>query len=180
MLFNVDLTRERLPYLKVDAIGYGAKDTGEMGGGAAAAILAAAGQKIIEDARKKLAATDRRVGVAVVTDAHTLRQSGIQWVCHIVSIITKTPQGDWCPYPEKLYDGMLSGLNQVLATGATSFAVSALATGEGRVSSNDAARLMLTAIREFQRVKENRKLKIVLSLPTYDDFTAFKLFSSRI
>jgi hypothetical protein len=38
MLPSVILTRDPLQILKVDAIGYGAKDTGGTGGGAAAAI----------------------------------------------------------------------------------------------------------------------------------------------
>ncbi|HYG35622.1 MAG TPA: hypothetical protein VEC99_12600 [Clostridia bacterium] len=41
------LTRDPLQILRVDAIGYGAKDTGEMGGGAAAAVLTAAGPEIL-------------------------------------------------------------------------------------------------------------------------------------
>jgi len=180
MTLNVDLARDPLPFVKVDAIGYGAKDTGEMGGGAAAAILAAAGPELIPAARQKLAATTRRVGVAVVTDAFKLRSSGIKWVCHIVSIVTKTPQGDWCPYPDKLYDGVKSGLEQVVEAGAASIAISALATGEGRVKPEDAARYMLTAIRDFQESRANRKLKIVLALPSYDDYRAFESLYSRL
>jgi O-acetyl-ADP-ribose deacetylase (regulator of RNase III) len=180
MSIKVDLTRERLPFLQVDAIAYGAKDTGEMGGGAAAAIVAAAGSKLIEETRRKLAATTRRVGVAVVTDSFKLRQSGIKWICHIISIITKTSQGDWCPYPEKLYDGVRAGLMLVLETGATSIALSALATGEGRVRPEDAARLMLTAIRDFQEIPANRRLKVILSLPTFDDYEAFESVYRRL
>ena len=177
---NVELVRDRIPFLKVDAIGYGAKDTGEMGGGAAAAIIAAAGPELMDAARQKLAATTRRVGVAVVTDAFKLRSSGIKWVCHIVSIITKTPQGDWCPDPDKLYDGMRSGLAQVLEAGAASIAISALATGEGRVKPEDAARYMLTAIRDLPENHANRKLRVVLALPTYDDYQAFESLYCRL
>jgi O-acetyl-ADP-ribose deacetylase (regulator of RNase III) len=180
MTINVELTRERLPFLDVEAIGYGAKDTGEMGGGAASAIVAAAGAELIDAVRVKLAKTDRRVGDAVVTDAFGLRKSGIKCICHIVSIITRTSQGDWCPYPDKLYDGTKSGLRQVLEAGAQSIAISALATGEGRVKPEDAARLMLTAVRDFQREPANRKLKIVFSLPTYEDYEAFESFYCRM
>ena len=178
---HVELTRERLPFIKgVDAIGYGAKDTGAMGGGAAAAILAASGPELISAAQRKLASTTRRVGVAVVTDSFGLRKSGITHVCHIISIITNTPQGDWCPYPEKLYDGVKSGLEQLLEVNAKVVAISALATGEGRVKPRDAARLMLTAIRDFHSMPDNRKLEVILSLPNYDDSEAFEYYLSRL
>lgn len=177
---NVELVRDCLPFLNVDAIGYGAKDTGEMGGGAAAAIIAAAGAEVMAAARKELATTTRRVGVAVVTDSFKLRQAGIKWVCHIVSIMTNTPQGDWCPYPEKLYDGVSTGLAQIRAAGARSIALSALATGEGRVKPADAARYMLTAIRDFQTGPEGRSLRVVLSLPTWDDYQAFEACYRRL
>ena len=180
-MIRVELTRDRLPFIQgVDAIGYGAKDTGAMGGGAAAAILAAAGPKLIPAAQRQLASTTRRVGVAVVTDAFDLRESGIKYVCHIISIITNTPQGDWCPHPDKLYDGVKSGLEQLLAAGAKAVALSALATGEGRVKPADAARFMLTAIRDFQSTPENRKLVVHLALPNYDDAKAFEQALARI
>ena len=180
MALNVELVRDRLPFLKVDAIAYGAKDTGEMGGGAAAAIIGAAGAELMEDLRRKLAATTRRVGVAVLTDSFGLRKSGIKWVGHIISIITKTPQGDWCPYPDKLYDGMRSCLLQAYEAGAKSIAISALATGEGRVKPQDAARHMLTAIRDFQEDPAHRSLRVVLALPSYDDYEAFEALYPRL
>lgn len=180
MALHVELVRDRLPFLKVDAIAYGAKDTGEMGGGAAAAIIEAAGLELMMDLRKKLVATNRQIGEAILTDSFGLRQSGIKWVCHIISIVTKTPQGDWCPYPGKLYDGMSSCLHQVYKAGANSIAISALATGEGRVKPEDAARLMLTAIRDFQEYPAHRRLKVVLALPSYDDYDAFEALYPRM
>ena len=180
MPLNVEIVRDRLPFLKVDAIAYGAKDTGEMGGGAAAAIIAAAGSKIMDELRRKLADTTRQVGIAILTDSFKLRKIEIQWVCHIITIITKTPQGDWCPYPDRLYDGMRSCLEQVYGAGAKSIAISALATGEGRIKPIDAARYMLSAIRDFQTEPSHRTLRIVLSLPSYDDYIAFTEMSQRL
>ena len=45
--------------MKVDAIAYGAKDTGEMGGGAAAAVLEAAGPGILALLKRELATSTR-------------------------------------------------------------------------------------------------------------------------
>lgn len=177
---RIELVRDPLPFIAgIDAVAYGAKDTGAMGGGAAAAILAAAGEELVREARRKLAATSRRIGDAVVTDSFGLAKSGITQVCHIVSIMTNTPQGDWCPYPEKLYDGVKSGLKQLALGGLGTVGMSALATGEGRVKPADAARLMLTAIRDFQKDSGDWKPNVVLSLPNYDDYEAFETLFSR-
>src|ERR1051325_10377570 len=81
----VALTRDPLQILKVDAIGYGAKDTGEMGGGAAAAVLAAAGPEILTELRSRLATSSRRVGDVALTRAFKLEAVGIRRIVHIVS-----------------------------------------------------------------------------------------------
>ena len=106
MISSVRLTRDPLQILKVDAIGYGAKDTGEMGGGAAAAVLAAAGPELLIELRSKLIGSPRRVGDVAVTDSFRLQAIGIRWVIHIISIIKHTPQGAYCPQPERLRDGV--------------------------------------------------------------------------
>jgi O-acetyl-ADP-ribose deacetylase (regulator of RNase III) len=176
---RVELVREPLPFVAgVHAVAYGAKDTGAMGGGAAAAILAAAGELLVPELRTKLASTSRRVGDAVVTPSFGLASAGIACVGHIVSIITNTPQGDWCPYPEKLYDGVRLSLRQLALEGCRNVALSALATGEGRVKPGDAARIMLEAIRDHQR-EDSRKLDVVLSLPTREDYDAFDALLAR-
>lgn len=177
---QIELVRDPLPFIPgIDAVAYGAKDTGTMGGGAAAAILAAAGEELIREARKKLAATSRRIGDAVFTYSYGLQKLGILYVGHILSIITDTPQGDWCPYPDKLYDGVALGLKQLAQAGAGTVGISALATGEGRVKPADAARFMLPAIRDHQR-GPGRKVNVVLSLPTYEDYEAFETFYSQL
>jgi len=96
--------------LTVDAIGYGAKDTGEMGGGAAASVLMAAGPEIIPVVRSKLSTSSRKVGDIVVTESFKLQSLGIRWVVHIISIIKHTPQGAYCPQPERLCDGVANAL----------------------------------------------------------------------
>jgi len=177
---GIELVRDPLPFIPgISAVAYGAKDTGAMGGGAAAAILAASGQQLIAEAQKKLANTSRRVGDAVVTGAFGLEKFGILSVCHIVSIITGTSQGDWCPYPDKLYDGVRRGLKLLGLEGPQTVGMSALGTGEGRVKPADAARFMLTAIRDHQR-EPGRRMHVVLSLPTYEDYEAFEDFLPRL
>jgi O-acetyl-ADP-ribose deacetylase (regulator of RNase III) len=75
---------------------------------------------------------------------------------------------------------MRTCLQQAYEAGAQSIAISALATGEGRVKPKDAARLMLTAIRDFQEAPAHRKLRVVLALPSYDDFEAFEELYPRL
>jgi len=169
----VTLTREPLQMLKVDAIGYGAKDTGEMGGGAAAAVLAAAGTEILADLRCKLAGSPHRVGDVVVTPSFKLRCAGVHWVLHIISIIKNTPQGAYCPEPERLRDGVASALGAAHKLGAQSVAFSALGTGEGRVEPREAARYMLEGARAFLQGETKTGLTVTFSLPTYRDYEAF-------
>jgi O-acetyl-ADP-ribose deacetylase (regulator of RNase III) len=137
--------------LRVDAIGYGAKDTGELGGGAAAAVLVAAGPEILGELRSKLVGSPRRVGDVALTDSFKLHAVGIRWVIHIISIINHTPEGAYCPQPERLRDGVCSALLAASKVGARSVGLSALGTGEGRVAPRDAARYMLDGVRAFRQ-----------------------------
>ena len=173
MIPSVLLTRDPLQVLKVDAIGYGAKDTGEMGGGAAAAVLTAAGPDILTDLRVKLASSPRRVGDVVITDSFRLQTVGIRWVIHIISIIKHTAQGAYCPQPERLRDGVCAGLVAASKAGALSVALSALGTGEGRVEPRDAARYMFDGVSAFQQSPGVSNLAVTFSLPSYRDYEAF-------
>jgi O-acetyl-ADP-ribose deacetylase (regulator of RNase III) len=173
MIPLVILTRDPLQILKVDAIGYGAKDTGEMGGGAAAAVLAAAGPEILTELRVKLASSSHRVGDVVLTDSFRLQAVGIRWVIHIVSIIKHTPQGAYCPQPERLRDGVCAALVAASTAGARSMALSALGTGEGRVAPHDAARYMFEGVRAFRQSPSAPDLAVTFSLPSFRDYEAF-------
>ena len=173
MIPSLSITRDPLQMLKVDAIAYGAKDTGVMGGGAAAAVLAAAGPEILAELQTKLAGTSRRVGDVAVTDAFELKATGVRWVVHIVSIIKHTPQGAYCPEPERLREGVYAALIAASKVGAQSIAISALGTGEGRVAPMDAARFMLGGVKAFRQSFSSAELAVVLSLPSYRDFEAF-------
>jgi O-acetyl-ADP-ribose deacetylase (regulator of RNase III) len=167
------LTRDALQTLRVDAIGYGAKDTGEMGGGAAASVLTAAGPELLPALRSKLSHSSRRVGDVVVTDSFGLQTSGIRWVAHIISIIKHTPQGAYCPEPERLREGVSNALSAVSKLGARSVALSALGTGEGRVEPRIAARHMFGGVRQFRGAQPHVALEVIFSLPSFRDYEAF-------
>jgi O-acetyl-ADP-ribose deacetylase (regulator of RNase III) len=173
------LTRDPLQMLKVDAVGYGAKDTGEMGGGAASSIVVAAGPEVLVTAKLKMAECPRRVGDVVITDSFNLRQSGIRWIVHIISIIKHTPQGAYCPEPERLRDGVTTSLFEVSKLGALSIAISALGTGEGRVDPRLAARYMLSGVRAFRENEPGSKLAVTFSLPSFRDYEAFSAVLSE-
>jgi O-acetyl-ADP-ribose deacetylase (regulator of RNase III) len=173
MIPSATLSREPLQMMKVDAIGYGAKDTGEMGGGAAASILTAAGPEILTALRSKLAGSQRRVGDAVLTPSFKMEPSGIRWVLHIISIIKNTPQGAYCPQPERLRDGVCTALKLAADVGARSIAISALGTGEGRVEPCTAARYMLEGIAAYRQTEKRADLAVTFSLPSFRDFEAF-------
>lgn len=175
-----EIVLERIPLqdMAVDAVAYGAKDTGEMGGGAAASVLAAAGPDLLPALRQALAQSTRQIGDAVLTEGFRLKDQGVRWILHVISILKHTPEGAWCPHPEKLYDGVSKALQLAQSAGARSIAFSMLATGEGRVTPEDAARLMVRAMRDFQRSTPGA-LEIAFSLPTYRDYQAVQAVVAR-
>ena len=173
MISIATLTREPLQRLKVNAIGYGAKDTGEMGGGAASSVLAAAGPELLTALRSKLATTTRQIGDVAVTDSFNMRAQGVLWIAHIISIIKHTPQGSYCPHPERLRDGVATALHQLAALDVESVAISALGTGEGRVRPSDASRYMLEGVQRYRLAEPTSTLAVIFSLPNFSDYEAF-------
>ena len=173
-LSNVKLTRERLETLSIDALVYGAKDTGEMGGGAAAALLHAAGHDLLKAGKEALSKTNRRVGDVAVTPAFQLKEQGVKWICHLISIIKDTPDGAYCPDPERLVGGVMTALDKIYKKGGHSIAFSALGTGEGRVSPEYAAKLMLSGISSYQSRNHSNIIPVTLALPSDRDYEAFK------
>jgi len=171
----IKLSDKFLQDMAVDAITYGAKDTGEMGGGAAASILENAGSKILEAARKEFALLpSKNIGDVVITDSYNLKKRGIKFVCHLISIIKYTPQGAYCPSPEKLYNGVSKSIELAYDKGARSIAFSAMGTGEGRVKPEYCARLMISAAKDFKKHMLHKNIDIFFSLPNYRDYNAFR------
>ena len=169
----ITLVRDRLESVAADAYGYGAKDTGAMGGGAASAIVSGCGPAILPALRQELVKTDRRIGTAVITDSFNLRPRGVKWILHIVSIIAATEQGAWCPEPERLPHGVETALKLAYGKGCRTVALAALATGEGRVTPADSARWMLLGAAQF-RAKYRADLDLIFCLPTFADNLAFQ------
>lgn len=158
-----------------EVVAYGAKDNGEMGGGAAGCLLVEAGPALENAARKELDHRSREIGEAFLTPAFgKLLERGTLWVCHIISIIKHTPQGSYCPHPERLKDGVYEAMCLAQKQGLESMAISALATGEGRVAPEHSARLMLGAARRFFRDHPESPLRLVVCLPSDRDLSAFE------
>ena len=172
---RISLTRTPLQFTKAEAIAYGAKDTGEMGGGAAAAVLAAAGPQLLAALQQVLAkAPSRRVGGVVVTESFGLVGTGTRYICHVISIIKNIPQGAFCPEPKRLSLGVRGALEACVTRGARSLSISSLGTGEGRVQPGEAAKLMIGAAVEFLRTNSKDAPDVIFSLPTHRDYEAFR------
>jgi O-acetyl-ADP-ribose deacetylase (regulator of RNase III) len=168
---RIELTRDRLEHAMTDVICYGAKDTGEMGGGAAMAVLQSCGPEVLEAAREALVRTTRQVGEVVFTPA--FGHECTVYVGHVISIKTGTSQGDWCPAPGRLDDGVYQAL-KTLPTGAKTVAFSCLATGEGRAEPKEVARMMLGATKRFFRDFPDSDIQVLFSLPDHIDHQAFQ------
>lgn len=168
---RLSLSDRPLQESRADVVAYGAKDTGEMAGGAAAALREAGGSALEEAARVALAESSREIGEVFLTEAFGLKKLGIRKVAHIVTIAKHTPQGSWCPHPERLGPATARALELAVADGARSVAFAALATGEGRARPEDVARMMVDAARSALR--EHLELRVTFCLPTERDHQAF-------
>lgn len=157
-----------------EVVAYGAKDTGEMGGGAAGALLLLAGEALEKAAREHLGENTREVGETFFTPSFGLARRGIQWVCHIVSIIKYTDRGAYCPHPERLESGVARALQLAEERQIVRMAFSALGTGEGRVQPEHCARMMIGAARSHFRVQPESLLRVNFCLPGDRDFAAFE------
>ncbi len=170
----IQLSRKFLEETQADVIGYGAKDTGEMGGGAASSVLKTGGAEILAALKRELPKTTHQVGDVVLTDSFGLKKHGIRSVCHIISIIKYTPQGAYCPEPDRLYNGVEKSLLMATKLNAETIAFSALGTGEGRVKPEDCAKLMIDAVSDFFAKHRKSNLKVIFALPSYRDYKAFE------
>jgi O-acetyl-ADP-ribose deacetylase (regulator of RNase III) len=173
---RINLCRDRLENAGTEAVCYGAKDTGEMGGGAAIALSLTCGPELLADLRYRLAQTGREVGEVVITEAYDHPRASL--VGHIISIKTSTPEGDWCPAPERLGDGVYRAL-QALQDQAQTVAFSCLATGEGRAQPGQVASLMLGATRRYFKDHPDSDMKVLFCLPSYRDYQAFERALAR-
>ena len=121
-----------------------------------------------------LSTTDRQVGDVAFTSPGRLERQGVLVLAHIVSIIKHTPQGSWCPHPEKLSAGVARALQFARHLQLHSAAFSALATGEGRVAPAESAHLMLQGLLDYRRDNPDWPLAVTFALPTEVDLEAFE------
>ena len=169
----ISIRQIRLEESGAELVAYGAKDTGSMAGGAAAALLEAAGPELENDLRARLAEANREIGVTVVTPAYRLEERFIAGVVHIISVRKHAEQGTFCPEPQRLADGVMRALELASQRKASTIAFSALGTGEGRVTSEQSARLMISATRTWHRNHPDSGLRVEFCLPSEKDYAAF-------
>lgn len=170
--FSIELSDRYLQDVSAELLCYGAKDTGEMGGGAAAALLRACGPQLENWQKLALSVLDRQIGCVAFTAPGDLAPK-VQGIAHIVSIIKHTPQGSWCPNPERLSGGVERALNFARNVGWRTVALSALGTGEGRVEFEEAAHLMLQGWRAYRQEHRDWPLQVIFALPNENDYQAF-------
>ncbi len=173
-LARIDLSDRPIQECKAEIFGYGAKDSGEMGGGASLAICLAGGPQMTDLATAALAATNKQIGDVAFTSSLQLEREGTLVVAHIVSIHKHTPQGAWCPEPESISHGVSRTLEFAKNLQLHSAVFSALGTGEGRVSPEDSARYMFSSAYRYRRENPDWPLAITFSLPTVGDFHDFQ------
>lgn len=173
-LASIELSERPIQECKAELLGYGAKDTGEMGGGASLALSLAGGPQLAEMATVALTATNKQIGDVAFTSSLKLEREGVLALAHIVSINKHTPEGAWCPRPELLDNGVQRALEFARNVQLHSVAFSALGTGEGRVSPSDSARYMFAAIYRYRMENPDWPLAVTISLPTPVDFQAFQ------
>lgn len=173
-LASIQLSERPIQECKAELLGYGAKDTGEMGGGASLALSLAAGPQLADMAAVALTATNKQIGDVAFSSSLKLERDGVLALAHIVSINKHTPEGAWCPKPEQLDGGVQRALEFARNVQLHSVAFSALGTGEGRVSPEDSARYMFSAIYRYRSENPEWPLAVTISLPTPVDFQAFQ------
>lgn len=135
------------------------------------AVYQSCGPEVLEAAKEALATTDRQVGDVVYT--HAFDHECSLYVGHLISIKTGTSQGNWCPDPDRLGQGVYKALAE-LPEGAQTVAFSCLATGEGRAQPEEIARLMLGAARAYFRDHPESETQVLFSLPDFEDYEAFQ------
>lgn len=174
MTVSVEFVRTPIQEVRCDALAFGAKNTGEIGGGPAEAIFRAAGPELLQAGRDALAKTDRQVGAVAVTRAFNLEEHGVKWICHVVANIRQDPDETLCPRPERLTDGVYKALDLIRELGGESIAFAAMGTGGGRVPPERVAQYMLAGVDRYQRRYGSRDPKVVFSLPSYRVLEAFR------
>ncbi|MFQ5752180.1 MAG: macro domain-containing protein [bacterium] len=126
--------------LEVDAIVNPANSEGEMGGGVAGAIKKAGGKKIEVEA---MAQAPIPIGSAVLTSAGTLK---CDYVIHAPTMEAPVQRTT----VEKIHLAIQAALQLAKKYEFEKLAIPGMGTGTGRVTIEDAAEVMITAIQKSQ------------------------------
>src|SRR3972149_12011611 len=136
---KIEILKDSILNVKVDAIVNAANSLGYMGGGVAGVIKKAAGQEPEEEAVRK---GPTPVGKACFTTAGRLKFIGI--------IHTPTMEQPAMRIPsENVYRATKAALDLAEKQDLRSIAIPGMGTGVGGVSCRDAAEKMIKAINEF-------------------------------
>lgn len=136
---NVTIQKGTILEANVDAIVVAANSLGIMGGGVALAVRREAGSETEDEARRRAPIP---VGEAIVTSSG---RTGFKGIIHAP---TMEKPGLRIP-PENVYKATLASLKVADASGFQSLAIPGMGVGVGGVRREDAARLMLQAVRDF-------------------------------
>lgn len=168
---RLSLTQEVLQESGAEMVVYDAKDNGEIDG----SLGLAAGPQLEKAWRRQLAESTRELGQAHLTPAFgQLERLGTRWVGHIITIVQDTPEGPWCPRPERLAEGVESILSQAEQLRVSRVAITSLGTGQGRVPPERCARILVEAVRKHQREHPTSEMRVTFCLPVDRDFQAFQ------
>lgn len=136
---RIDVRKGDITKVEADCIVNAANSLGMMGGGVAGALRRAGGDEIDREARAKAPIP---VGEAVATTAGRLNA---RYVIHAPTMERPAMPSS----PEKIRAATRAALRVAEECGCRSVAIPGMGTGVGGVSPHDAARAMVSALREF-------------------------------
>ena len=168
---RLNLSRSPLEQCGAEVLAYASNDRGDMGGGLPQALMLASGDELRRALRAGLAECPRDLGDIVWTPAFKIPKA--RFVAHIVGVKAGEAQGDHCENPGHLEGAVYQTLALAEAAGARTVAFANLATGAGRATADEMARLMIGPMRTYFRDHPVSPVQAVICLPHYEDYQAF-------
>ena len=174
MSARVNLSTLPLEQSKADVIAYAIKDDGNMTGGLPQTLLIECGEELQTALRAGLNECPRQLGDIVWTPAFNMEKT--RFVAHIIGAIAETRCADPGQLEASVYQTLYLAEQ---ATGVNQVAFANLATGAGRASAEEMARLTIGPIRRYFRDHRDSRLNVVLCLPDWQDYQAYQSALSR-
>ena len=172
MSARVSLSRLPLEESKADVVAYSTQDNADMGGGLPQTLLLRCGEELRVALRAGLAQCPRELGDIVWTPAFQMQPT--RFVAHIIGAKADAPAD-----PGRLEAGVYQTLCLAEQAGLDSVAFANLATGAGRASAAEMARLTIGPARRYFRDCRDSRLTVLLCLPDWQDYEAFQECLSR-